>query len=157
MRNEREFWAARPRVKTADSDSLTQQTRRSVCQRLARFLPKFLSLSRIYITEFLSIFAHSFSFAATTTTSPCAMEFVPAPPVHRVLCADCGTPIEPNSANLCIACLRNRYVIGNDLCSDSLRVLRMWPVGETKTPGIRSPVRERLRAGWPTGGARVEC
>ncbi|KAH9947139.1 NMD3-domain-containing protein [Amylocystis lapponica] len=28
-------------------------------------------------------------------------------PVHRVLCADCGTPIVPNSANLCVACLRN--------------------------------------------------
>lgn len=36
-----------------------------------------------------------------------AMEFVPAPAVHRVLCADCGTPIVPNSANLCVACLRN--------------------------------------------------
>ncbi|KAJ3479314.1 hypothetical protein NLI96_g9154 [Meripilus lineatus] len=28
------------------------------------------------------------------------MEFVPAPPVHQILCADCGTPIVPNSANL---------------------------------------------------------
>ncbi|KAH7907543.1 NMD3 family-domain-containing protein [Hygrophoropsis aurantiaca] len=35
------------------------------------------------------------------------MEFVPAPAVHRVLCADCGTPIVPNSANLCVGCLRN--------------------------------------------------
>ncbi|KII87916.1 hypothetical protein PLICRDRAFT_54955 [Plicaturopsis crispa FD-325 SS-3] len=35
------------------------------------------------------------------------MEFVAPPPVHRVLCADCGTAIEPNSANLCVACLRN--------------------------------------------------
>ncbi|KAI0029242.1 NMD3 family-domain-containing protein [Vararia minispora EC-137] len=35
------------------------------------------------------------------------MEFVPAPAVHRVLCADCGTPIVPNSANLCVNCLRN--------------------------------------------------
>lgn len=35
------------------------------------------------------------------------MEFVPPTLVHRVLCADCGTPIEPNSANLCIPCLRN--------------------------------------------------
>ena len=35
------------------------------------------------------------------------MEFVPSAPVHRVLCADCGTPIVPNSANLCVACLRN--------------------------------------------------
>ncbi|KAG8820262.1 hypothetical protein FRC19_009013 [Serendipita sp. 401] len=35
------------------------------------------------------------------------MEFVPPTLVHRVLCADCGTPIQPNSANLCIPCLRN--------------------------------------------------
>ncbi|KAG8824734.1 hypothetical protein FRC17_009032 [Serendipita sp. 399] len=35
------------------------------------------------------------------------MEFVPPTLVHRVLCADCGTPIEPNSANLCMPCLRN--------------------------------------------------
>ncbi|KIP04741.1 hypothetical protein PHLGIDRAFT_109206 [Phlebiopsis gigantea 11061_1 CR5-6] len=35
------------------------------------------------------------------------MEFVPGPAIHRVLCADCGTPIIPNSANLCVACLRN--------------------------------------------------
>ncbi|KAH7929978.1 NMD3-domain-containing protein [Leucogyrophana mollusca] len=35
------------------------------------------------------------------------MEFVPAPAVHRVLCADCGVPIVPNSANLCVSCLRN--------------------------------------------------
>ncbi|KDQ52065.1 hypothetical protein JAAARDRAFT_40452 [Jaapia argillacea MUCL 33604] len=35
------------------------------------------------------------------------MEFVPSAPVHRVLCADCGTPIVPNSANLCVPCLRN--------------------------------------------------
>ncbi|KAF4618951.1 hypothetical protein D9613_009845 [Agrocybe pediades] len=35
------------------------------------------------------------------------MEFVAGPAVHRVLCADCGTPIVPNSANLCVACLRN--------------------------------------------------
>ncbi|KAF8155694.1 NMD3 family-domain-containing protein [Crassisporium funariophilum] len=35
------------------------------------------------------------------------MEFVAGPAVTRVLCADCGTPIVPNSANLCVACLRN--------------------------------------------------
>lgn len=35
------------------------------------------------------------------------MEFVPGPAIHRVLCADCGTPIVPNSANLCVSCLRN--------------------------------------------------
>ncbi|TFK25293.1 RNA binding protein [Coprinopsis marcescibilis] len=35
------------------------------------------------------------------------MEFIAGPAVMRVLCADCGTPIVPNSANLCVACLRN--------------------------------------------------
>ncbi|KDQ09107.1 hypothetical protein BOTBODRAFT_37351 [Botryobasidium botryosum FD-172 SS1] len=35
------------------------------------------------------------------------MEFIASPAVQRVLCADCGTPIEPNSANLCLQCLRN--------------------------------------------------
>ncbi|KAF9495098.1 RNA binding protein [Pleurotus eryngii] len=35
------------------------------------------------------------------------MEYTPAPAIHRVLCADCGIPIEPNSANLCVGCLRN--------------------------------------------------
>ncbi|KIM70819.1 hypothetical protein SCLCIDRAFT_1206981 [Scleroderma citrinum Foug A] len=35
------------------------------------------------------------------------MEFVPGPAITRVLCADCGIPIVPNSANLCVACLRN--------------------------------------------------
>jgi len=36
-----------------------------------------------------------------------SMEFVQTTPIHRVLCADCGTPIVPNGANLCVACLRN--------------------------------------------------
>lgn len=35
------------------------------------------------------------------------MDIVLQAPVHRVLCADCGDVIEPNSANLCIPCLRN--------------------------------------------------
>ncbi|GJJ14763.1 hypothetical protein Clacol_009031 [Clathrus columnatus] len=35
------------------------------------------------------------------------MELPPMTAVHRVLCADCGVVIEPNSANLCINCLRN--------------------------------------------------
>ena len=65
------------------------------------------------------------------------MEFIASPPVHRVLCADCGqyscqkflpliwlhallgTPIEPNSANLCIACLRNSWVELLSTCSAS--------------------------------------
>ncbi|KAJ7185916.1 hypothetical protein C8R46DRAFT_1172377 [Mycena filopes] len=32
------------------------------------------------------------------------MEFIPGPAVHQILCADCGAP---NSANLCVVCLRN--------------------------------------------------
>lgn len=38
------------------------------------------------------------------------MEYLTANAQHEqglVLCADCGTPITPNSANLCISCLRN--------------------------------------------------
>lgn len=35
------------------------------------------------------------------------MEFTPGPAVHQILCADCGTPIVPNTANLCVSCLRN--------------------------------------------------
>ncbi|KAM0751194.1 NMD3-domain-containing protein [Meredithblackwellia eburnea MCA 4105] len=31
----------------------------------------------------------------------------PSSQSHYVLCADCGTPIEPNGANLCVNCLRN--------------------------------------------------
>ena len=26
--------------------------------------------------------------------------------VGKILCCQCGTPIEPNPANLCVACLR---------------------------------------------------
>ncbi|KAH8825013.1 RNA binding protein [Flagelloscypha sp. PMI_526] len=39
------------------------------------------------------------------------MEFVPSAPIHRILCADCGIPIEPNSANRCVACLRNTSLV----------------------------------------------
>ena len=36
------------------------------------------------------------------------MEYIAPPPTTGyVLCADCGTPIQPNSANLCLSCLRN--------------------------------------------------
>ena len=35
------------------------------------------------------------------------MEYHANPAQHMVLCADCGTPIEPNNANLCANCLRN--------------------------------------------------
>ncbi|SJX64274.1 probable NMD3-nonsense-mediated mRNA decay protein [Sporisorium reilianum f. sp. reilianum] len=35
------------------------------------------------------------------------MEYHPPAAQHMVLCADCGTPITPNNANLCLSCLRN--------------------------------------------------
>jgi len=35
------------------------------------------------------------------------MEYHAPAAQHMVLCADCGTPIEPNNANLCVNCLRN--------------------------------------------------
>ncbi|KAJ1034797.1 hypothetical protein NDA13_001051 [Ustilago tritici] len=35
------------------------------------------------------------------------MEYHPTATQHMVLCADCGTPIAPNNANLCLSCLRN--------------------------------------------------
>ena len=35
------------------------------------------------------------------------MEYHAPAAQHMVLCADCGTPIQPNNANLCLSCLRN--------------------------------------------------
>lgn len=35
------------------------------------------------------------------------MDYIAPPAQHMVLCADCGTPIQPNNANLCLSCLRN--------------------------------------------------
>ncbi|PWN46710.1 putative NMD3-nonsense-mediated mRNA decay protein [Violaceomyces palustris] len=35
------------------------------------------------------------------------MEYHAPASQHMVLCADCGTPIQPNNANLCLSCLRN--------------------------------------------------
>ena len=38
------------------------------------------------------------------------METIPAtdlvPIAGKILCCECGTPIDPNPANLCVACLR---------------------------------------------------
>ena len=38
------------------------------------------------------------------------METIPAsdlvPVSGKILCCECGTPIDPNPANLCVACLR---------------------------------------------------
>ncbi|KAG6332980.1 hypothetical protein ID866_6108 [Astraeus odoratus] len=53
------------------------------------------------------------------------MEFIPGPAVTRVLCADCGTPIVPNSANLCVACLRNTLIICSCSTKGSEQLLSM--------------------------------
>lgn len=37
------------------------------------------------------------------------------PVVGRILCFDCGTPIEPNATNMCIACLRSKVDITADI------------------------------------------
>ncbi|KAL9939428.1 hypothetical protein V8E36_001245 [Tilletia maclaganii] len=45
------------------------------------------------------------------------MEYIPPsnPTQSHILCADCGTPIQPNSANLCLSCLRNTVDITEDI------------------------------------------
>ncbi|KAE8211769.1 hypothetical protein CF327_g4503 [Tilletia walkeri] len=45
------------------------------------------------------------------------MEYIPPsnPTQAHILCADCGTPIQPNSANLCLSCLRNTVDITEDI------------------------------------------
>ncbi|CAD6893305.1 unnamed protein product [Tilletia controversa] len=45
------------------------------------------------------------------------MEYIApsAPTQTHILCADCGTPIQPNSANLCLSCLRNTVDITEDI------------------------------------------
>ena len=44
-----------------------------------------------------------------------AMEAIPAsdlvPVTGKILCCQCGTPIDPNPANLCVACLRTQVDI----------------------------------------------
>ena len=43
------------------------------------------------------------------------MEAIPAsdlvPVTGKILCCQCGTPIDPNPANLCVACLRTQVDI----------------------------------------------
>lgn len=40
-----------------------------------------------------------------------AQEYIPTVTVARILCCECGIGIEPNSANMCIDCLRSRVDI----------------------------------------------
>ena len=67
------------------------------------------------------------------------MEFIPAPAVHRVLCADCGTPIVPNSANLCVACLRNTIDITEGIPKQGMYPLSyVRIVTSSTTPSLRT-------------------
>ncbi|KAG6918622.1 hypothetical protein DXG01_013033 [Tephrocybe rancida] len=84
------------------------------------------------------------------------MEFVPAPPVHRVLCADCGTPIVPNSANLCVACLRNTVDITEGIpkqasvsfcrnCERFLSPPQAWTLAKPESPELLSICLKKLK------------
>ena len=47
------------------------------------------------------------------------METIPAndlvPVSGKILCCECGTPIDPNPANLCVACLRIKVDIAEGI------------------------------------------
>ncbi|EPQ52359.1 NMD3-domain-containing protein [Gloeophyllum trabeum ATCC 11539] len=84
------------------------------------------------------------------------MEFVPAPAVHRVLCADCGTPIVPNSANLCVACLRNSVDITEGIpkqaaltfcrnCERFLTPPTAWTIAEPESQELLAICLKRLK------------
>ncbi|THH12156.1 hypothetical protein EW145_g200 [Phellinidium pouzarii] len=84
------------------------------------------------------------------------MEFVAGPPVHRVLCADCGTPIEPNSANLCLACLRNSVDITEGIlkqatlsfcrnCERFLSPPQIWTIAEPESRELLAICLKKLK------------
>lgn len=84
------------------------------------------------------------------------MEFIPAPPVHRVLCADCGTPIVPNSANMCVACLRNTVDITEGIpkqasvsfcrnCERFLSPPQAWTLAKPESPELLSICLKKLK------------
>ncbi|KAF9447217.1 NMD3-domain-containing protein [Macrolepiota fuliginosa MF-IS2] len=84
------------------------------------------------------------------------MEFVPAPAIHRVLCADCGTPIVPNSANLCVACLRNTVDITEGIpkqasvaycrnCERFLSPPSAWTIARPESPELLSICLKKLK------------
>ncbi|KIY46195.1 NMD3-domain-containing protein [Fistulina hepatica ATCC 64428] len=84
------------------------------------------------------------------------MEFIPAPPVHRVLCADCGTPIVPNSANLCAPCLRNTVDITEGIpkqasvsfcrnCERFLSPPSTWTIARPESPELLSICLRKLK------------
>ncbi|GLB42375.1 putative acts as an adapter for the XPO1 CRM1-mediated export of the 60S ribosomal subunit [Lyophyllum shimeji] len=84
------------------------------------------------------------------------MEFTPAPPVHRVLCADCGTPIVPNSANMCVSCLRNTVDITEGIpkqasisfcrnCERFLSPPQAWTLARPESPELLSICLKKLK------------
>ncbi|KAF8069178.1 NMD3 family-domain-containing protein [Lyophyllum atratum] len=84
------------------------------------------------------------------------MEFVPAPPVHRVLCADCGTPIVPNSANMCVSCLRNTVDITEGIpkqasvsfcrnCERFLSPPQAWTIAKPESSELLSICLKKLK------------
>ncbi|KAG8907133.1 hypothetical protein FRB99_005241 [Tulasnella sp. 403] len=84
------------------------------------------------------------------------MEFSPSPAIHRVLCADCGTPIEPNSANLCIPCLRNSVDITEGIpkqatvnfcrnCERFLSPPNTWTIAEPESRELLAICLKKLK------------
>ncbi|KAJ7062946.1 NMD3 family-domain-containing protein [Mycena amicta] len=84
------------------------------------------------------------------------MEFIPGPAVHQILCADCGTPIVPNSANLCVACLRNSVDITEGIpkqasvsfcrnCERFLSPPQSWTLARPESPELLSICLRKLK------------
>ncbi|KAI6116381.1 NMD3 family-domain-containing protein [Pisolithus sp. B1] len=78
------------------------------------------------------------------------MEFIPGPAVTRVLCADCGTPIVPNSANLCVACLRNTVDITEGIpkqlnCERFLSPPQAWILARPESQELLALCLKRLK------------
>ncbi|EJD51277.1 RNA binding protein [Auricularia subglabra TFB-10046 SS5] len=84
------------------------------------------------------------------------MQYVAPTPVHRVLCADCGTPIEPNSANLCVACLRNTVDITEGIpkqsalsfcknCNRFLSPPSAWTIAEPESRELLALCLKKLK------------
>nr|GAT61061.1 predicted protein [Mycena chlorophos] len=84
------------------------------------------------------------------------MEYIPGPAVHQILCADCGTPIAPNSANLCVACLRNSVDITEGIpkqasvsfcrnCERFLSPPQTWTLARPESPELLSICLRKLK------------
>ncbi|KAH7099754.1 RNA binding protein [Auriculariales sp. MPI-PUGE-AT-0066] len=84
------------------------------------------------------------------------MQYVAPTPVHRVLCADCGTPIEPNSANLCVSCLRNSIDITEGIpkqsalsfcrnCNRFLSPPTAWTIAEPESRELLALCLKKLK------------